>query len=168
MCGINGLIDSRAATGRDELETRARAMAQTLTHRGPDDDGVWADESAGVGLGHRRLSIIDLSPAGHQPMVSTDGRYVLVYNGEIYNFPTLRGELESAGATFDGSSDTEVLLEAIALWGLDEALLRANGMFAFAVWDRQERKLHLARDRFGEKPLYLGWAGGTFLFASEL
>jgi asparagine synthase (glutamine-hydrolysing) len=167
MCGIAGLFgDSRL-----KPET-IRAMTRCLVHRGPDDEGLWTDAEAGIALGHRRLSIVDLSPAGHQPMHSHDGRLVIILNGEIYNPAALRAELEAAGAAPDGSwrghSDTETLLEAIAHWGLTGALDRAVGMFAFALWDRRERKLSLVRDRFGEKPLYYGWAGGDFLFASEL
>jgi asparagine synthase (glutamine-hydrolysing) len=166
MCGISGLLDARGTTSTSELEHLATAMSAMLTHRGPDDSGAWADAAGGVGLAFRRLSIIDLTPTGHQPMTSADGRYVLVYNGEIYNYRTLRAEL--SGTRFRGSSDTEVLLEAIAAWGPRRALERANGMFALACWDKQERWLHLARDRFGEKPLYYGWCGNTFLFGSEL
>jgi asparagine synthase (glutamine-hydrolysing) len=143
-------------------------MADTLTHRGPDDRGVWVDATPGVGLGFRRLSIVDLSPAGHQPMQSRDGRFVLVFNGEIYDHVALRTELEASGTRFRGRSDTEVLLEAIATWGVARTLKRANGMFALACWDRAERRLVLARDRFGEKPLYYGWLGRTFVFGSEL
>ena len=165
MCGIAGLLDAQR---EEELRARATAMANTLAHRGPDDHGVWIDAEAGVGLGHRRLRIVDLSEHGHQPMVSADGRFVIVYNGELYNYRRLRRELEQTGSRFRGTSDTAVLLEAIAQWGIETALERANGMFAFAVWDRRERELVLARDRFGEKPLYYCWAGRTFLFASEL
>ncbi len=143
-------------------------MAASLAHRGPDDCGVWIDAPAGLGLGHRRLAIFDLSPTGRQPMHSSCGRFTIVYNGEIYNHRELRDELQSRGCTFRGTSDTEVLLEAVAHWGLKETLGRANGMFAFALWDRNERTLTLARDRIGIKPLYYGWAGKTFLFASEL
>jgi asparagine synthase (glutamine-hydrolysing) len=168
VCGIAGLIDSTASTDREELETIATSMASAVAHRGPDDAGVWTDAKSGVALGHRRLSIIDLSRTGHQPMVSADGRYVLVYNGEIYNFRTLRSELERLGVRFRGTSDTEVLLESVARWGLQQALPRLNGMFALAVWDRTARMLQMARDRFGEKPLYYGWIGSTFLFGSEL
>jgi asparagine synthase (glutamine-hydrolysing) len=168
VCGITGFIDSRASTPRAALEELATNMASAIAHRGPDDAGVWSDPAAGIALGHRRLAVIDLSPTGHQPMVSADGRYVLTYNGEVYNFQTLRSELEGLGARFRGSSDTEVLLESVARWGVQGALPRLNGMFALAVWDRSTRVLQLARDRFGEKPLYYGWAGSTFLFGSEL
>jgi asparagine synthase (glutamine-hydrolysing) len=144
-----------------------RRMVATLRHRGPDDEGIWVE--AGVGLGHRRLSVIDLSPNGHQPMVSHGGRYVLTFNGEIYNHGALRAALESEDIRgWRSHSDTETLLEAIACWGLERALRESVGMFALGLWDRQARKLFLARDRFGEKPLYYGRAGKAFLFASEL
>ncbi len=146
-------------------------MASTLRHRGPDDGGVWVDSDTGVALAHRRLSILDLSPAGHQPMVSASGRYVVAFNGEIYNFLEIRQALDAAageGLAWRGHSDTEVLLAAVEAWGLEGALERFVGMFAVALWDRKERRLHLARDRMGEKPLYFGWQGKTFLFGSEL
>ncbi|WP_229381877.1 asparagine synthase (glutamine-hydrolyzing) [Spiribacter sp. 2438] len=145
-------------------------MAARITTRGPDDAGVWTEGSDGVALAHRRLSIIDLSPAGHQPMHSPCGRYVLVYNGEIYNHRALRADLEAEGGGFDwqGHSDTETLLAGLRHWGIESALKRVNGMFAFALYDRQCRSLTLARDRMGEKPLYYGYANGTFLFGSEL
>jgi len=156
------------ATGQAALEQQARRMGDAMVHRGPDDSGVWADASAGIALSHRRLSILDLSPLGHQPMTSADGRYVLAYNGEVYNFAELRVELEALGHAFRGHSDTEVLLAAITAWGLDATLQRSNGMFALALWDRAERCLWLARDRVGKKPLYYGWAGDTLVFGSEL
>ena len=166
MCGLAGFIASagmqRAAMAADTLR-----MTQALAHRGPDDSGVWLDEAAGVALGHRRLSIIDLSPAGHQPMVSASGRYVIVFNGEIYNYQELRAQLD-AGQQWRGHSDTEILLAAVEAWGLKRALQKCVGMFALALWDREERVLELARDRMGEKPLYYGWNHGRFLFASEL
>jgi asparagine synthase (glutamine-hydrolysing) len=168
MCGIVGFLETTGATGADELAARARAMAETLAHRGPDDAGVWVDAEAGVALGHRRLAVIDLSPEGRQPMVSASGRFVIVYNGEVYNFRALRAELERGGVRFRGHSDTEVMLEAVGRWGFEDALARFNGMFAFALWDRHDRRVYLARDRLGEKPLYYGWMGSTFLFGSEL
>jgi asparagine synthase (glutamine-hydrolysing) len=142
-------------------------MADALTHRGPDDAGVWVDGEAGIGLGHRRLSILDLSPAGHQPMVSAGGRYVVAFNGEIYNHLGLRRELEMS-ADWRGHSDTETLLAGLEAWGVEATLKKAVGMFAIALWDRGERILYLARDRMGEKPLYYGWQNGVFLFGSVL
>ncbi len=167
MCGLTGILlaDGAPAGG---LAALVQTMTDALVHRGPDADGVWADE--GIALGHRRLSILDLSPAGAQPMHSACGRYVIAFNGEIYNHLDLRRELETAGATLEwrGHSDTETLLAAIAHWGLDETLRQAAGMFALALWDRRERTLSLARDRIGEKPLYWGWAGRALVFGSEL
>ena len=168
MCGIAGVLDSRAETRRGDLDAMAGAMAGAVAHRGPDDHGVWVDPGAGVALAHRRLSIIDLSPEGRQPMASACGRYVVTFNGEIYNFVELREQLSTAGHRFRGHSDTEVLLAACSEWGLPGALQRANGMFALALWDHTERTLTLARDRLGEKPLYYGWAGRYFVFGSEL
>jgi asparagine synthase (glutamine-hydrolysing) len=168
MCGITGAVETAASTPPDVLTARIDAMADTLAHRGPDDRGVWVDAAAGVGLGFRRLAIIDLTPTGRQPMPSADGRYVLVFNGEVYNYAELRPELEATGVRFRGRSDTEVLVEAFSAWGPERALERANGMFALACWDRRDRTLLLARDRFGEKPLYYGWIGSTLLFGSEL
>jgi asparagine synthase (glutamine-hydrolysing) len=168
VCGIAGLLapDRGPATG--DLCYLARVMAERLHHRGPDAGGCWSDEAAGVALAARRLAILDVSPAGNQPMASSSGRHVLVLNGEIYNHVELRRELGAGGASFRGGSDTEVLVEAVDRWGLIPALERLNGMFAFAVWDRQRRRLSLARDRLGEKPLYHGWVGGAFAFGSEL
>ncbi len=168
MCGIAGFFGSNSWRGTDELAATVRAMTDAIAHRGPDDSGVWLDAGRGLGLGHRRLSILDLSPEGHQPMLSADGRFVIVFNGEIYNFQALREELESKGGKFRGHSDTEVMLAAFLEWGVREATKKFNGMFAFALWDRQERVLHLGRDRLGEKPLYYGWFDGTLVFASEL
>jgi asparagine synthase (glutamine-hydrolysing) len=171
MCGISGLFDPRAAAGdrRAEIERMSAAIA----HRGPDGSGCWHDPDGGLSFGHRRLAIVDLTELGAQPMASSDGRYILALNGEIYNFPALRRGLESRGAIFRGDSDTEVLLELIARDGLRAALEAAIGMFALALWDRVERRLALARDRMGEKPLYYGYLGGRpgsgpFAFASEL
>ena len=168
MCGIAGLWSSGASAELAELRASGLAMTASLHHRGPDAGAVWVDAEAGLVLGHRRLSILDLSPAGAQPMQSRCGRYVLVFNGEIYNFARLREELLRGGANFKGHSDTEILLEGFAAWGFEATLKRTNGMFALALWDRTERVLLLARDRLGEKPLYYGWQGGKFLFASEL
>jgi len=168
MCGISGFLDTSHRFGNRELEATVLEMVNTLRHRGPDDSGAWADARAGIALGHRRLAIVDLSPEGHQPMRSVCGRYVISFNGEIYNFKSLRRELEGLGHAFRGHSDTEVMLACISEWGLLKAVKRFNGMFAFALWDRRERQLHLVRDRMGEKPLYYGWKGKTFLFGSEL
>jgi asparagine synthase (glutamine-hydrolysing) len=145
-------------------------MADAISHRGPDDHGTWVDKQARLALAHRRLSIIDLTPAGHQPMLSESGRWVITFNGEIYNHADLRAELGRVcvAPRWRGHSDTEVLLAAISAWGLRRALEKSVGMFAFGLWDRQERTLTLVRDRLGEKPLYFGWAGRTFLFGSEL
>jgi len=150
------------------MRAQVSRMADRLAHRGPDDSGVWVDAEAGIALGFRRLAIVDLSPAGHQPMSSSDGRYVIAFNGEVYNFGELRKDLEPLGHTFRGHSDTEVMLEAVSEWGLETAIRKFVGMFAFALWDRRERVLHLVRDRLGIKPLYCGWQDKTFLFASEL
>ena len=168
MCGIVGFWRNTSDQTTDWLEETALTMANTLVHRGPDDSGTWVDPGIGIAFGHRRLSIIDVSKAGHQPMVSSDGRYVITYNGEIYNFRELRQELEKKGHSFLGHSDTEVMLASFVEWGIIVSLERFNGMFAFSVWDRRDRLLWLARDRIGEKPLYYGVQNGTLFFASEL
>ena len=168
MCGISGYIDRSPGRSGDQLHQILRDMTQALYHRGPDSEGYWVENEVAVGFGHRRLAIIDRSSAGHQPMHCDQQRWVLNYNGEIYNFHALRAELESLGAVIRGHSDTEIVLSACSVWGPEEALKRLNGMFAFALWDRHERVLYLARDRFGEKPLYYGWLGNAFVFASEL
>jgi len=168
MCGIAGYLDGLRQTSAGTLEHRVQAMAVQLIHRGPDDSGSWVDASVGLALASRRLAIVDLSPEGHQPMLSHSGRFVVTFNGEIYNFLELRKSLETLGHGFRGHSDTEVLLAAVTEWGLEGALQAFEGMFAFALWDRESRALHLVRDRLGEKPLYYGWLGDTFLFASEL
>lgn len=167
MCGIAGYWSSGGCFNFADV---ASEMAARLQHRGPDDAGTWVDDSAGVALAHRRLSIIDLSPAGHQPIISPCGRFALVYNGEIYNHRDLRAKLESEGGHFDwrGHSDTETLLAALRFWGVERTLIALNGMFAFALWDRSDQKLFLARDHIGEKPLYYGADGGNFFFSSEL
>jgi asparagine synthase (glutamine-hydrolysing) len=173
MCGLVGFWQS---SGFDAHAARRLTsdMADTLVHRGPDDQGVWTDDTAGVALGHRRLSIVDLSPAGHQPMLSESGRFVIAFNGEIYNHQEIRKSLEAAGrgSGWRGHSDTETLLAAIEFWGLKKAVGQCVGMFAFALWDRKDRSLSLVRDRVGEKPLYFGWQGSgataTLLFGSEL
>ena len=170
MCGLTGFWETSARRAGADLCQTVRRMAGTLHHRGPDDGGEWAEARAGVAFGFRRLAIVDLSPAGHQPMTSASERYVIAFNGEVYNFEALRAELtgQNAAPAFRGRSDTEVMLAAIEAWGLEAAVRRFVGMFAFALWDRQERILHLVRDRLGIKPLYYGWAGDTLLFGSEL
>ena len=190
MCGIAGF---RGFAGLADVRDTATRMANAIAHRGPDDAGVWVDDAAGLALAHRRLSILDLSPAGNQPMVSASGRYVIAFNGEIYNHLDLRGALEKCALSppppvtlalspagrgdreggrreygWRGHSDTETLLAAITAWGVEETLKQCVGMFAFALWDRETRSLTLARDRLGEKPLYYGWQGDVFLFGSEL
>lgn len=172
MCGITGFFCGTDSALPNAPQRMLEAMTDALEHRGPDDRGSWLDLEAGIGLGHRRLSIIDLSPDGHQPMASASQRYQIAFNGEIYNYRELSAQLTQLGHRFRGHSDTEVLLAGIESWGLDETLRRANGMFAIALWDRQARVLHLTRDRIGKKPLYYGWAGQTpsrvLIFGSEL
>ena len=167
MCGIAGMWQHGGGDA-DGLREGVRGMAATLLHRGPDDAGEWADPATGIALGFRRLAILDLSPTGHQPMCSGDGRFVTVFNGEIYNHFELRATLEKARVRFRGTSDTEVILEACSAWGVEETIPRLWGMFAIAIWDRRNRALTLARDRIGKKPLYYGYSGNTFLFGSEL
>lgn len=164
MCGLAGLWHPSPIPA-PELEARARAMADAIVHRGPDDAGLYCDPGAGLVLAHRRLAILDLSPAGHQPMASASGRFHIAFNGEIYNHRQIRRQLEADSlllSPWRGRSDTETLLAAIEAWGLDDALQRSVGMFAIALWDRKERRLQLARDRFGEKPLYWGWIQPSF------
>lgn len=170
MCGLTGFIDVARDKPASELEQLVRRMSVTLVRRGPGDSGVFADARAGLALGFRRLSMVDLSPAGHQPMRSPCGRYVLVFNGEIYNFGDLRAELSTRGEAFPwkGHSDTGVFLGAVSRWGIQAAVQATAGMFAFALWDTDERTLWLGRDRLGKKPLYYGWADRAFLFGSEL
>jgi len=170
MCGIAGILDTGAAAAPDLLARCASAMGTAIAHRGPDDADVWCDAGSGIALAHRRLAVVDLSAAGHQPMRSHDERFVITYNGEIYNTAELRRDLAQAPgfSGWRGHSDTEVLLEAIAVWGVKSALQCVVGMFAFALWDRREKRLTLARDRIGEKPLYYGRFGRTLLFGSEL
>lgn len=168
MCGIAGFFERNGRfTSLDAGEVAAR-MASALQHRGPDDSGVWLDQSAGIALAHRRLAIIDLSPNGKQPMRSAGGRFSIVFNGEIFNYLKLRVQLEAAGMLFRGGSDTEVLLAGFECWGIEETIKKAVGMFAIALWDHHERELHLIRDRLGIKPVFWGEFGSLFIFGSEL
>lgn len=169
MCGFAGFIDPRLASSDDRLQQVAAQMNARIAHRGPDAAGAWSDAQFGVALGHRRLAIMDLSPAGQQPMRSHCGRYVMIFNGEVYNHHQLRTSLASEGVTpvWRGHSDTEVMLEAIAHWGVEAAITHFNGMFAFALWDRKLNCLTLARDRLGEKPLSYGWVQGVFFFCFD-
>ena len=169
MCGLTGFWQPGHFSA-GAAQAVAERMADRIAHRGPDDAGVWVDDSAGMALAHRRLSILDLSPAGHQPMRSSGGRWVLAYNGEVYNHLQLRQQLAHEGAApeWRGHSDTETLLACVEAWGVERTLKASVGMFAIALWDRAERMLYLARDRIGEKPLYYGWQGDAFLFGSEL
>jgi len=168
MCGITGFLDLTRSTSPERLTALVELMVATLVHRGPDDHGVWVDAAAGVALGQRRLSILDLSPAGHQPMPSHDGRFWLVYNGEVYNHQELRSDLQALGIAFRGTSDTETLVEAIRIWGVAATLKRCRGIFALVVFDTATRELTLARDHLGIKPLYYGVQGQHLLFGSEL
>ncbi|MEO5376921.1 MAG: asparagine synthase (glutamine-hydrolyzing) [Magnetococcus sp. DMHC-6] len=170
MCGIVGFLDLSQQSGSASLQANVAKMADTLCHRGPDDEGIWSDARHGIALGHRRLAILELSIHGRQPMLSADGTWILVFNGEIYNWQELRQELtESAHAPhWRGRSDTETLLAALVAWGIEATLKKCIGMFAFALWDSAQATLFLARDRLGEKPLYYGWQQNVFLFGSEL
>ncbi len=167
MCGITGIFGNLR---KEEFDSSIHEMSATLNHRGPDDAGTWINEENGVAFGHQRLSIIDLSSAGHQPMVSPCGRFTTVFNGEIYNHLQLRDKLNTSAnkQSWKGHSDTETLVTAFSQWGIEKTLQQLVGMFAIAVWDFKEKRLFLIRDRFGEKPLYYGWSNGVFLFGSEL
>ena len=170
MCGFAGFLGSDALLDRQGPKRVLKQMSDQIVRRGPDDEGLWFDGDERIGLSHRRLAVLDLSAAGHQPMVSSTGRFVIAYNGEVYNHLQLRQELASAEAStkWRGTSDTETILEGFERWGIRETIARCVGMFAFAVWDRERRELVLARDRLGEKPLYYGWQRGTLLFGSDL
>lgn len=169
MCGIAGLYALGASSSPSDLRTVAKAMTDAMPHRGPDDDGHWQDpDHPALVLGQRRLAILDLSPLGHQPMPSPSGRYWCVYNGEIYNYLAIEAELKKLGHQFKGRSDTEVFLTAVDQWGLNQTCQKIIGMYAFLIWDRKTRTLHLMRDRLGKKPLYFGWAGKTLVMGSEL
>lgn len=168
MCGIAGWFDRHAQTSADTLTRIARAMGDSIAHRGPDSHDIWVDAEAGIAVSHRRLAIVDLSPAGAQPMFSHCGRYVMVYNGEVYNAQELRQELSSRGINWRGHSDTEAMLEACVAWGVAAATKKFIGMFAFALWDRQERRLWLVRDRLGIKPVYYAVDQHRLVFGSEL
>jgi asparagine synthase (glutamine-hydrolysing) len=168
MCGITGFWSFSDLEKHDNLTSAINRMTDSIRHRGPDDSGTWIDQEYGVALGFRRLAILDLSLTGHQPMLSANERYVMIFNGEVYNYAELKSELGTLGCEFRGTSDTEVMLAGILEWGLEKAVARFNGMFAIALWDRHEKKLHLIRDRIGVKPLYYGWCGNTLLFGSEL
>jgi asparagine synthase (glutamine-hydrolysing) len=168
MCGITGFVNAQHPQTEERLSQIIGQMTGSIFHRGPDDSGMWIDPNAGVVLGFRRLAILDLSPNGHQPMLSSNERYVIIFNGEIYNFSDLRESLTKLGHTFRGTSDTEIVLAGIVEWGVEQTVRKLNGMFAIALWDKQERTLCLIRDRLGIKPLYYGWQNGEFLFGSEL
>src|SRR5712691_2824874 len=168
MCGIAGFLTGASGGLARQLADVSSAMDVCLQHRGPDDHGIWIDEESGVALVHRRLSILDLSPAGHQPMISADGRFVIIYNGEVYSHQPIAAELAARGHKFHGHSDTEVIANSFAVNGIEATLKRMIGMFAIALWDRRDRTLTLIRDRLGIKPLYWAKFGKLFLFGSEL
>ena len=157
MCGITGFCTFDNKNNFKELNNIINKMSNSLHHRGPDDKGVWIDSDNGVALGHKRLSIIDLSKSGHQPMISNNGRYVISFNGEIYNYKKLKKDLKETGYIFKSKSDTEVILSAIEKWGIINSLKKFDGMFAFGIWDRKKNELWLSRDKIGEKPLYYGF-----------
>ena len=168
MCGIAGIWNKTGTRNLQDLTAACNLMGNSIKHRGPDDEGFWCEPGETLCFSHSRLAILDLTATGSQPMASHNGRYVITYNGEIYNYRDIRTELSVISPRrCRGASDTEVMLEAIAVWGIEKALHRFNGMFAFALWDRLEHVLTLARDRFGEKPLYYGQLGDSFAFASE-
>jgi len=169
MCGLTGFLLSSEFSSDNKQQLKL--MTDAITHRGPDDEGFWIDEKCGIGIGHRRLAILDLSSAGHQPMHSNSDRYVIAFNGEIYNHLELREELEQNFASeiiWKGHSDTETLLSCFELWGIDATLEKINGMFAIALYDKKNKYFYLTRDRMGEKPLYYGWVNNNFVFGSEL
>ena len=168
MCGIAGFIDPRFISDEAKLSHRANAMGAAIANRGPDASGVWADDTLGLALSHRRLSIVDLSDAGAQPMVSADGRWIICYNGEIYNSDDMRRDPALVSVVWRGHSDTETIVESVARRGLNVTLDDLNGMFAIALWDRREQALHLVRDRLGIKPLFAAQFGDRIFFASEL
>ena len=168
MCGIAGFIKFDSKLGNKELKSYSKKMSTKLQSRGPDADGQWYDENYGISISHRRLSIIDLSKNANQPFLSLNGRYVMAYNGEIYNFKNIRSDLEKRGVKFKTNSDTEVLLELISFKGIFKAVKLLNGMFSFAVWDRKFKKLFVVRDRVGIKPVYIYYDNKNFSFASEL
>jgi len=168
MCGVAGVWDRRRLRPAEALRATVSAMTHAMAHRGPDGHGIWTKPELGLGLGHRRLSIVDLSPAGAQPMISSCGRFVISYNGEIYNATELRLELERAGRRFRGHSDTEVIIEGAAVWGIESTIRRLIGMFAIALWDQRDQVLYLIRDRLGIKPVYWAEFNGCFIFGSEL
>ncbi len=168
MCGISGFICFSKKLSSSKLKEEALSMANSLSRRGPDSSGVWSDATNGLALSHRRLSIIDLSRNANQPMISKSKRFVIVYNGEVYNFKILRKMIQKKGFVFKSLSDTEVILELISLYGFDDAIKKLNGIFSLAVWDRKNKKLFLARDRVGIKPLYIYNDNQNFAFASEI
>ena len=167
MCGITGFVDIRQSKKSYDSKRIIEYMTDVLKSRGPDDKGIWIDEKDNICLGHRRLSIIELSNLGKQPMTSHNNRFVIIYNGEIYNFLDIKKELEQENINFSGNSDTEVLIEAFSNWGIKKTLSKISGMFAFVVWDKKLKELSLARDRFGIKPLYYSFLDGIFFFGSQ-